>query len=476
MKSFKFLAVFLLSQSLFFAAFAESKDDDTTEQKIEASFSGGSNVHIGQIHKAYAPEEFEGGNILHSTKFLTKKVMTSWDINFNLELEFNERMKVFAGAGGAVSFDLHAGPTEFIGSQGPGINKARGGFFGIYNTYLKYDLGNIENPPLSLHAGYFPYIYSQNSKTFGNYMYRTQLYPCLIYEGFPSVLGIRASSTLFESLKQDIIFSSETEKYPFFDFSLTYIASYTIFNTFEIGVGGSLWRILPIQESFTTPFSDKSRREKKLTEWALTTDSTTRANIEKYFYIEDGDTTYYTFAGQKLMARFNFDPKGFIKSDIFGENDLELYGEAILLGIKNDTRYYKEIRERIPVMIGFNFPTFKLLDVLAVEFEYYEWPHSTSIQDIDWAGYPVPSDIVESFGLIGTPEKVESLKRKYKEHDNFKFAVHAHRSIGKHLGIGCKFARDHTRLPDWNGNPEWEENFALPEHWYYLFTMSYSFK
>ena len=67
-------------------------------------------------------------------------------------------------------------------------------------------------------------------------------------------------------------------------------------------------------------------------------------------------TGHYTFAGTKLMARASFDFKPFFKSfsDRFlGPNDLKIYSEAAILGVKDYPGYYSKLRDRIPRMIGF---------------------------------------------------------------------------------------------------------------------------
>ena len=69
-------------------------------------------------------------------------------------------------------------------------------------------------------------------------------------------------------------------------------------------------------------------------------------------------TGHYTFAGTKLMARASFDFKPFFKSfsDRFlGPNDLKIYSEAAILGVKDYPGYYSKLRDRIPRMIGFIF-------------------------------------------------------------------------------------------------------------------------
>ena len=61
-------------------------------------------------------------------------------------------------------------------------------------------------------------------------------------------------------------------------------------------------------------------------------------------------------------------------SDRFlGRNDIEIYGEVAMLGVKDYPGYYNNLNNRIPRMVGFNVPTFKALDVLALEFEFNPW-------------------------------------------------------------------------------------------------------
>jgi len=60
------------------------------------------------------------------------------------------------------------------------------------------------------------------------------------------------------------------------------------------------------------------------------------------------------------MARVSLDPKTFLPfSGIFGKRDLKLYGEALVIGLKNYKEIYNKIWQRIPITFGFNFPGFK---------------------------------------------------------------------------------------------------------------------
>ena len=87
-----------------------------------------------------------------------------------------------------------------------------------------------------------------------------------------------------------------------------------------------------------------------------------------------------------------FDVKGFFGSGkkIFGSEDLKIYGEMALIGVKNYPGWYERPEERMPIMAGFNFPTFKILDVLSIEVEYYGTPYANNQEYIWKACYPVP--------------------------------------------------------------------------------------
>ena len=52
---------------------------------------------------------------------------------------------------------------------------------------------------------------------------------------------------------------------------------------------------------------------------------------------------------------------------------------------------YTEITERIPFMVGFNFPTFGLLDYLSLEIEYFKAPFINDYYNFQEAKYsPIP--------------------------------------------------------------------------------------
>ncbi|MCU0608429.1 MAG: hypothetical protein MUF22_01510, partial [Chitinispirillaceae bacterium] len=96
--------------------------------------------------------------------------------------------------------------------------------------------------------------------------------------------------------------------------------------------------------------------------------------------------------GTKAMIRFGFDPKPLFQGlEFFGAEDLKLYGELSMLGLKDYGVIYPDLKRRMPMMLGFNVPTFRLLDFLSVEVEYWWQKYSNNYSQTYWAGtYVVP--------------------------------------------------------------------------------------
>jgi hypothetical protein len=164
------------------------------------------------------------------------------------------------------------------------------------------------------------------------------------------------------------------------------------------------------------------------------------------------------------MVRASVDLKFLVPLDIFGSEDLRLYSEAAILGVKNypasrNNPYgYDTLRYKIPVVLGFTVPAFKLLDVVALEAEWYGGRYPDSYYKVFIKGLPLPG----SRQTTGTP-------RDYIN-DNWKWSIYVKRSFLDRCSIMAQAARDHTR---WETSPSLAMNFdreeALnkPEHWYW---------
>jgi len=243
-------------------------------------------------------------------------------------------------------------------------------FYRFYADQMKgtYTFGDLDRPYLKATLGYFKYTYNHDVKSLGEYLFRATPYPGYIINSFASVYarlpGLCLEFTPISNLKIDGLFTSETQ-YPVGDFTPTLIASYGIGGTenhplFEVGAGASFSRLIAINPVLTNARYPQNQ--------LVTFDSTFTPNDT----VVTSDTVYPSFASTKVMARFSFDPKQlFGAPDIFGDQDLKVYGEGCILGTKDYAVLYDDIGRRIVIMLGLNVPTFKLLDVLSGEVEWY---------------------------------------------------------------------------------------------------------
>ena len=165
---------------------------------------------------------------------------------------------------------------------------------------------------------------------------------------------------------------------------------------------------------------------------------------------------YYTFKGTKLMFSGCFDIKGIIPMDFLGAEDLKLYTEAAILGVKDYPMWYNSLSRRIPVMAGFNMPTWKLLDVFAVELEYYSSRLPTDRNAQQYNGYAVP---------ITKAAKYDP--GKYID-DDVKWSVYFKRTFYRRLGIVGQLASDHTRAINSKGINYFGDMYRSAEQWYWM--------
>jgi hypothetical protein len=118
----------------------------------------------------------------------------------------------------------------------------------------------------------------------------------------------------------------------------------------------------------------------------------------------------------------------------------------------------------MPVMIGFNFPMFKLLDHLSLE--------------VEWYGSHVKDDLARQQASTGnffspipvTPGTVNVAR------DDWKWSLHAERKIGP-FRISAQAANDHSRPGGTLTSPssEWEAFFVTPKDWYWMAKVGYGF-
>jgi hypothetical protein len=309
-------------------------------------------------------------------------------------------------------------------------------------------LFGIDGLQMDVGGGYFPYKYDENVTNLGEYLFRSTAYPQTLTTEFDfpfaRVAGLYARSSYtsgISTIKFDLLATINTEWMAIGDLNLSMIASYNLARIFEIGAGVEFGSIISADESATTPVNNATK------------------------YLDGTDTAYYTFRGTKLMGRFSIDPKKiFPENAIFGDKDLILYSEAALLGVKNYPAalsapiWYNSILERIPMMLGFNFPTFKLLDVLSLEGEWWGNRYPNNMKGIVYEELPLP------FG--STTRSIDSVTYK---NDNVKWSIFGAKTFANRYRISFQAASDHMRTFAWDWDrQDWEEALRAPNKWYYM--------
>jgi hypothetical protein len=174
-----------------------------------------------------------------------------------------------------------------------------------------------------------------------------------------------------------------------------------------------------------------------------------------------------------LMGRVGLDYTEML--DLTRTGPFKVYAEVALLGVESQPVYYENVYNRMPVMVGMHVPTFGILDLLAVECEYLNNPNrdtpmnlssvynnrplgaqssSMAIPDLDPQDYELPTYTAKSF-----------------HSDDWKWSVHAIRTIVPGLKVKVQAANDHFRTHKLEGNGPSLSPYPLTlskSDWYYL--------
>lgn len=370
----------------------------------------------------------------------------------------------------------------------------------LTESRLTWYAGEKEEPSLSFTLGSFPYKYNRDAQNLGLYLFRGSVYPGILMGGFQDFAVDSTKSTnlgakvhhAMGNFSHDIILNTERDLPPTFDWSLGYVAKYRAFNALEIGGGVNFYRLIAYDEKLRTPG--------KLSDPEL--------NFNRNRYIETdsakpGDTVFFTHQGTKVMGLISLDIKQLLGIESLGKDDLKLYAEGAILGLKNYGKTYGDIKKRIPVMFGFNFPTWGLLDHLTLEVEHYGSPYRNDLSRLgnnnvvaDWTiqEHPVPSPKpvenadykIDASGnwvnAMGDTVNVTGtgLSRENITTDDLKWSLFMDRTISGHIRFMAQVANDHYRprpvaaglIASSGGTAE---AFSESSNWYFMFRMGYFF-
>jgi hypothetical protein len=352
---------------------------------------------------------------------------------------------------------------------------------------LVYQVGNSGKPALRLDLGYFPFKYNGDAKNLGEYLFRTGTYPQYILTEFEfpmtRMLGLHAGGNAFGKISWDILATTNIEWAAIGDLNLACITSVRPWPIFELGAGAAYFSLLSMDQNYTSP---KIRGATDIVK------SITRRQDGSW----DTLRSWYTYAGAKLMGRLSLDLKPLIPaSNLFGGDDLKIFAEAAVLGVKSydpgipaatngyytkpdpsrpgDSLFvyfvdYSEIKRRVPVMVGINVPTFKVLDVLSIQAEWFgsRFPNDLTPLVID--NQPVP--------LSSYTGKKDGYSPEHYKNDDWKWSVYGSKTLLNHFHVSVQFARDHMRWYRMSfSEQEWEEALRQNKDWYWTAKAGYSF-
>jgi len=377
------------------------------------------------------------------------------------------RLQVNGGVGGLFYYSY---PTGNPGVQAGYENTT---FFGpgLSEVDATYSFGNLAHPVAFLQMGYFPYKYNPDAMDLGEYLLRSQAYPNIVVTGnaggwdFMSeanymMLGLRFNLSLWGGkFRSDFLLPIERNYPPEGDISPTYVGTLDPLPGIEIGAGVDCGHCISLAPSKTSPKIAPGTAQSPGNEWVVANPNYT-PNGSQSQYITDTlpngkPAGYYTFEGVKLEARASFDPKAYVPLPMLGKEDLKIFGEVAVLGVKDYPGYYTDVFQRMPIMFGLNLPTFRLLDILSFQMEYYNSKFLNTTQNVInyETALPIPD--------VGSSRAIEAQK--------WHWSVYAKRQILKGISIYGQVACDHLRLPAYDQSfTQTEVTDGNGSDWYYL--------
>lgn len=429
----------------------------------------------------------------------------------------NERLFLSAGLGGV--FQFRKPETKGAGFA---AHQRKAFFIGPTQSEAVYHLGDVDNPWLKLGAGQFFYKYNPEAANLGEMLFRSGPYPTIVTTGGYVVVNSAAANVQgFKAnyqagpFKADMLLTTETNMPPFYDWSLGLVASYSLGEgLLDVGAGVNFKRLIPVRPSRTKRkikdnayFKDatgkyfvgnvdfygnsaefnlnQAKKAYALGNNALgdhyasqsSRDSAAAEYVSLVNNLPDGDPAkpamnYYTSQGILLMVRATFDMKKLFTDFDSGPDDLKMFFEANVLGVKNYPVYYNKVTERIPIMAGFNLPTFRMLDLLSIQMEYFNSPWYNNTNYVGQKLSNIPLVPLGTDAILSRAEYNDQTKK-----DNWKWSVLAKKTIQGRLTLSAQVASDHLRLTssEYYYGPQFDHNevTAFTNHWYWMTQVSW---
>jgi hypothetical protein len=357
----------------------------------------------------------------------------------------------------------------------------------------RWQFGSPETVAGSVQVGTFNYKYNPDAKNLGEYLYRSGTYPGFLWSNDGWLLmnragayshGLLATLAQFNgTLKHNLSLFMETQYSPVGDFSPGYDFSYTT-KWLDLGGGAVLNHYLPIRPSALKPKNEANS-------YVRVMDSVTNAgggidtriyyapksevaNLQLQHATDPEEISRWTSKGVKVMGRAALNLGNLIPDELRSPEDGRVFAEVALLGVENQPLFYEKRSQRMPLMLGVNIPTGKLLDLLCLQVEYYKSPYN----DIDYFNAQSLPVWKTTFAKDSTDKYLTDAGGKVIPmaitKDDLKWSVYAKRIVNKSITVYAQAASDHFRLTDADYRVTPVPLTTKPSQWYYLLRMEFA--
>ncbi len=441
----------------------------------------------------------QGGRFGENSKPFYDEWVDHFGASLTQSVSVNGKWFLNVGIGGIFEFQKQ----EKIGALWGGT-QYRSFFIGPTTADVEYEAFNDNAKSLYVGMGIFPYKYNPDASNLGEYLFRTGPYPTYIMTGGysfvnnsgASLQGLKSRFTLGK-FSADVFLTTETVMPPLYDLSLAGVIKYSLADgLLDLGAGVNLKRLVPLRPSKTTVETPDNayftgpdggtyagnqsyyRNQKEFYGNKLSTSGATAGDTAKYnqakglldsvtAWVSPGSTfhpvyNYYTQAGIVVDATISLDPKKWLPTSVkdrMGSNDLRIYAEAALLGVKNYPIFYEKQQDRMPIMVGINLPGFRFIDLISVQFEYYNSPNVNSFFESVSTNGATPQFVNGSQNLLSKNEYGDQLSK-----DNYSWSVLIKKELTRGLTFSFQAARDHARLVS---DATWAGPFLDPNEVFY---------
>jgi hypothetical protein len=347
----------------------------------------------------------------------------------------------------------------------------------------------------SLMLGTFNYKYNPDARNLGEYLYRSGTYPGFLWSNDGWLLMNRAGNyshglllgltQLDGHLKHNISLFMETLYFPVGDFSPGYDFSYSS-KWITIGGGAVFNHYIPLKPSKLEPKNNANtyvRIDDIVTDNLGVKDTVSYyapksevSNLKLVSPLEPVVQHRWTSKGIKIMGRATLNLGSLLPESIRGPEDLKIFGEVAMLGVKNQPLYYEKPEERMPIMAGINLPTGKILDLFALQLEYYKSPQN-DINYFNTQSFPIwkTAFLKDSTDHYVT-DAAGMIIPVANHRDDIKWSIYIKKSLGKIMTSYLQIGSDHFRLTDADYKAVSVPLTTKPKDWYYLFRLEFSLR